>query len=117
MIERALADLVVVVHLGFVAFVIFGALLVRWRSRVAWIHIPCVAWACLLEFRGWICPLTPLENWLRREAGATGYSDSFTEHYLLPVLYPAGLTTDVQIALGAAVLGLNVVLYATLLRR
>jgi len=104
---RLLADLTVVVHLGFVVFVVMGGFLAwRWR-RLAWVHLPAAAWGALIEFRGWICPLTPLENHLRRLAGQTGYGGGFVEHYVIPVLYPAGLTTDVQLVLGTLVVVVN----------
>lgn len=111
MIYRALADLVAVVHFGFVLFAVLGGVLVlRWR-RVAWVHLPAAVWAALIEFAGWICPLTPLENQLRLKGGATGYETGFVEHYILPLLYPAGLTRRVQIVLGVLVVAVNVGVY------
>src|SRR5262249_53868842 len=86
MIYRALADIVVVLHMAFVLFAALGALLAfKWR-RVAWFHIPAALWAALIEFAGWVCPLTPLENWLRRRGGEAGYQTGFIEHYLLPLI-------------------------------
>ncbi len=112
MLYRALADTLVVLHLGFVLFVVAGGLLVlKWR-RAMWIHLPAAAWGVLIELVGWICPLTPLENWLRAESGDAGYAGAFVEHYLLPVLYPAGLTRNVQIALGLLALAVNVSIYS-----
>ncbi|MEM8768990.1 MAG: DUF2784 domain-containing protein [Pseudomonadota bacterium] len=109
-----LADLVVVLHLAFVAFVLFGALLaLRWR-HIVWLHLPAAAWGVYVEFSGRICPLTPLENRLRAAAGEDGYTGSFVEAYLLPVLYPAGLTPDIQMLLGALVVLVNVALYGFL---
>jgi hypothetical protein len=117
MIYRVLADAVVVLHLGFVVFAVSGALLVlRWR-RVAWLHVPAALWAALIEFMGWVCPLTPLENRLRMLGGASGYGGGFVEHYLLSILYPGGLTRRVQVVLGVLVLALNVGIYAWLLIR
>jgi hypothetical protein len=114
---RLAADLVVVAHLLFVGFVVGGGLLVwRW-PRLGWIQIPAAAWGALIELAGWICPLTPLENALRARAGQVGYSGGFVEHYVLPVVYPAGLTREVQIVLGAGVILLNVVAYGVLLGR
>jgi len=114
---RLLADAVVVVHLAFVAFVVAGGLLVvRWK-RVAWIHLPAAAWGAWIEFAGWICPLTPLENRLRALAGEGEYATGFVEHYLLPVLYPTGLTRTAQIVLGAAVIVLNACFYTWAWRR
>ena len=114
---RAFADLVVLVHLAFVLFAVFGGiLLLRWK-RCAWIHVPAALWAALVEFMGWICPLTPLENWLRDRGGASGSREDFVEHYVLPVLYPASLPRPSQIALGIFVLGINVGVYALVSRR
>lgn len=117
LVYRTAADLVALIHLGFVLFVVAGGVLaLRWR-RVIWVHLPCAAWGALIELTGWICPLTPLENWLRQRAGDSGYSGGFVEHYILPVLYPVGLTRTTQIGLGIAVLVINVALYAWILRR
>jgi hypothetical protein len=112
-----LADLVLVVHLAFVIFVLCGGLLVlRWRW-IAWLHLPAAVWGTVVEFSGWICPLTPLENWLREQAGETGYRSDFVAYYLLPVLYPDDLTRDVQLMLGTAVLAINISVYGWLWRR
>src|SRR5438093_9240146 len=111
MLYRTFADFVVILDLAFGAFVLFGGLLVLWRGRVAWLHLPAVAWGAAVEFVGWICPLTPLETWLRMQGGEGGYSSDFIEHYVLPLLYPIGLTREVQIALGAVVLVVNLVIY------
>ena len=117
MVYRLLADLVVLVHFGFVLFVILGGMLVlRWKS-VAWVHLPAAAWGAIVEFMGWICPLTPLEIWLRVMAGQSGYQTGFIAHYLLPVLYPADLTRGTQIWLGILVLSLNLAIYGWLVRR
>jgi len=111
MLYGVLADLVVIIHLAFVVFVLFGGLLVlRWR-RVVWLHLPAVAWGAAVEFGGWICPLTPLEIWLRMQGGESGYSSDFIEHYILPLLYPADLTREVQIVLGAMVVAINLAIY------
>jgi hypothetical protein len=114
---RILADAILVVHLGFILFVVAGGFLVRWRKGVAWVHIPTVAWGALIEFMGWVCPLTPLEIWARSRAGESGYTGGFIEHYLLPVVYPAALTHDVQIALGTLVLVVNVTIYTWIVRK
>ena len=111
------ADALVVLHLAFVAFVVLGGLLVlRWRW-LAWLHIPAAIWGAWIEFAGWICPLTPLENRLRAQAGQQGYGTSFVEHYLLPVLYPAALTREVQWLLGGAVIAVNAAVYLIVWRR
>jgi hypothetical protein len=112
MAYQLLADTVLVVHLSFILFVVAGGFLVRWRRGVAWVHLPAAGWGALIEFMGWVCPLTPLEIWSRSRAGDIGYAGGFIEHYLLPVVYPAALTRDVQIALGAVVLVVNVSVYA-----
>jgi hypothetical protein len=117
MIWRLLADAVVVVHAGFVACAVLGGLLVLCWRRLFWLHVPVVLWAAGIEFGGWICPLTPLENWLRRQAGLQGYSTGFVEHTILPVLYPEGLTRTSQYVLGAAVLVVNLAIYAVVLAR
>jgi hypothetical protein len=114
---RLLADLVLVLHAAFVVFVMLGGLL-AWRwPRLAWVHLPLVAWGAGIEFLGGICPLTPLENRWRLLAGQQGYPGGFVEHYVLPVLYPEGLTRTAQFLLGALVLGVNVSIYAWALWR
>jgi Protein of Unknown function (DUF2784) len=113
---RILADATVVLHLLFVAFVVCGGLLVlRWR-RVAWVHVPAAAWGAWIEFAGWICPLTPLENWLRAQGDAATYTTSFVERYLLPVLYPGSLSRDIQWGLGVLVILVNGIAYAVVVR-
>ncbi|MGY8526551.1 DUF2784 domain-containing protein [Paracidovorax citrulli] len=107
-----LADAVVVLHLVFVAFVVAGGLLVwRWPA-LAWLHVPAALWGATVEWTGWICPLTPLENRLRSAAGQVGYESGFVEHYLLPLLYPAALSRETQLVLGAVVVLVNVAIYA-----
>ena len=117
MLWRALADGVLVLHLGFLVFVVLGGLLVlRWPG-VAWLHLPAVVWGAWVELTGGVCPLTPLENRLRRAGGGLGYQGGFIDQYLVPVLYPPGLTRTHQIVLGCALLVLNAVAYAAVLRR
>ena len=111
MIYGILADIVVLAHTAFILFAVFGGFLVLRRRRLAWLHIPAVLWAALVEIAGWICPLTPLEKLLRRRAGDGMYQSDFIEHYLMPVLYPAALTRELQTALGLAVLFINVSIY------
>src|SRR5215813_13543862 len=104
---RALADLVVILHMAFLLFVALGGLIAfKWRTA-AWFHMPAVLWAAFIEFTGWKCPLTPLENWLRRLSGEAGYQTGFIEHYLLPAIYPAWVTRNMRITLGFLVLGVN----------
>ena len=112
-----LADLVLLVHAGFVAFVVLGGLLVLIRPRLAWLHLPAVVWGAGIEFAGAICPLTPLENHLRALAHQQGYAGGFVEHYVFSLLYPDGLTREVQLALGVAVIASNVLVYAAAWRR
>lgn len=114
---RLAADLVVLVHLAFVLFVVFGGLLVLRWPRVAWVHLPVAIYGALIELVGWVCPLTPLENDLRRAAGEAGYEGGFVEHYLLPILYPGNLTPTVQIVLGLLVIVINVAVYTLAHRR
>lgn len=114
---RLLANAVVACHALFIVFIILGGFL-AWRWRwVAALHVPCAIWGVLIEYRGWLCPLTPLENLLRAKAGEQGYSGGFIEHYLLPAIYPAGLTPRVQAVLGTAVLAVNLLAYGVLIRR
>ena len=114
---RLLADLVLLLHLAFVLFVVAGGLLVLRWPRMAWLHLPAAVWGAVVEFTGWICPLTPLENALRAMAGAEAYDSGFIQHYILPLLYPAALTGDIQLVLGMIVIGMNVVLYGWVWRR
>ena len=117
MIYRLLADLVFLAHLAFVLFVVLGGIAVWWRPKLACLHLPAVGLGDLIEFAGWICPVTPWEQSLRRLAGEQGYSGGFVEHYLFPLLYPEGLTRDVQIVLGVLVLVINVAAYLLIFRR
>lgn len=110
------ADLLVAVHLLFILFVIFGGLMVLHRPRLAWLHLPAAAWGALIEFMGWMCPLTPLENRLREMAGEAGYAHGFIEEYIAPIVYPLGLTPHVQIWLGLGVIVINLFVYAVVLR-
>ena len=111
MIYRVLADLVLLIHLAFVLFVVLGGFFVLRWPRLAWLHIPAAVWGVLIEYTGWICPLTPLENSLRVKGGEAGYSGGFIQHYIQPALYPAGLTRSTQLVLGSAVLILNLAAY------
>lgn len=117
MLPRLLADAVVVVHGAFVVFVVAGGVLVLRHRGVAWLHVPAVAWAAFIELSGGVCPLTPLENALRSAAGEAGYAGGFVERYLIPLIYPPGLTPRLQLAIGLFVVGLNLAVYAAVLRR
>lgn len=114
---RLAADAVVALHLGFVLFVAGGGALALRRPRLAWLHLPAAAWGAGIELAGGVCPLTPLENRLRELGGQAGYPAGFVDHYLLPALYPAGLTRRVEIGLGIAVLLGNAAIYAAVVRR
>jgi len=106
-----LADLVLITHLAFVVFVLCGGLLVwKWRW-IAWLHIPAAAWGAVVEYTGWICPLTPLENWLREQGDGISDGQDFIAHHLLPILYPGELTRDIQLLLGTVVIVLNAAVY------
>jgi hypothetical protein len=114
---RLLAEFVVVIHLAFILFTVLGGLFaIRWQ-RVMWMHIPTVLWGALIEFAGWICPLTPLENWLRFKGGTAGYRGGFIEHYILPLIYPVNLTRNTQFILGLFVLVVNLGVYGSIVIR
>ena len=117
MLARLGADVIVVIHLGFIVFVVLGGLLVMRWPRLAWLHVPCALYGALIEFVGWVCPLTPLEQRLRIMAGGEGYTGGFIDHHLTPLIYPPGLTRDLQIALGTAVVVINLLAYGWILVR
>lgn len=116
MFYLVMADAVTVFHLLFIAFVMFGAVLVLRWPRGIWLHLPAVAWGMAVEFLHMYCPLTPLENTLRLKAGLAGYRGDFIGHYLIPLIYPAGLTPQIQVGLGAVVLVVNLVAYGVVIR-
>lgn len=117
MFAHLAADLLVVLHFAFILFVVFGALLAfRWRWVIL-LHVPAAVWGALIEFQDWTCPLTPWENHFRELAGEEGFSGGFIENYLLSVIYPEGLTRNVQIVLGTAVVVVNLAVYAWLILR
>ena len=112
-----LADLLVLLHFIFVLFVLFGGLLIlKWRWMI-WLHLPAAGWGALIEFTDWVCPLTPLEHWLRKTGGGPAYQSGFIEYYVLPLLYPAGLTGQLQVILGLLVLLLNCGVYLLVFHR
>ncbi len=117
MLSRIAADLVLAVHLGFIVFVILGGLLLLRFPKTMYLHIPAAVWGAFVEISGRICPLTTWENDLRQSAGESGYAESFVEHYLVPIIYPAGLTRDVQLTLAGIVVFANLVIYGWLLYR
>ena len=108
------ADMVVLLHASFVFFVLFGGLAVLRRRRIAWFHLPAAMWGVIIELGGWTCPLTYLENHLRRMGGGSGYDVTFIERYLEPLLYPLGLTRHTQLVFGLSALLLNLAIYARL---
>ena len=111
------ADMILLLHFAFILFVVAGGLLVLKWSRLIWLHIPAAVWGVWIEFNGWICPLTPLENRLRIIGGDSGFTGGFIEKYIAPVIYPAGLTRGIQLTLGAIVIVLNLAIYSCLLLR
>ena len=117
MIYRTLADVVLVLHLAFAIFAGVGGLLVLRWPRLARVHVPCAIWGALIMFAGWICPLTPLENDLRRRGGQAGYEGGFIEHYVVSVLYPRGLTRGLQFGIGAGVVIINAAVYGPMIAR
>jgi Protein of Unknown function (DUF2784) len=116
-VSGTLADAVLVLHLGFILFVMLGGLLVLRWPRIAWLHVPAVLWGIYVELSGRLCPLTPLENSLREAAGQAGYSGGFIEHYVTAVIYPDGLSRTIQMGLAAIVILVNGSVYGLLVRR
>lgn len=117
MLYRIAADALLIIHMAFIVFVVIGGVIALFRPRVAWVHVPAAVWGATVELGRFYCPLTPWEIRLRQLGGEAGYSGSFIEHYLLPILYPPGLTPTIQIWLGIAVLAINLPVYAWLLWR
>jgi len=115
--SNLIADIVVLVHFSFILFVVLGGFLVLKWKWIAWLHIPCALWGILIEFFGWICPLTPLENRLRSLAFRSGYAEGFIDHYIMPIVYPQGLTRGIQLALGIGVVTINLCIYGLILFR
>ncbi len=111
MLYRALADLLVVVHLAFIVFATTGGLLALRVHWIPWIHLPAALWAIVVVSLGWICPLTPLENAMRRAGGDVGYASGFIDYYIVPIVYPVGLTREMQIVFGLGLLVLNMAIY------
>ena len=111
MIYRLLADIVVVIHVCFVFFVVFGGFLLRRWPKLIYAHVPAAIWGVMIEFAGWVCPLTPLENSLRVRGGQAGYQGDFIDHYIIPLLYPHGLNRNIQTALGIIAFAVNAIAY------
>jgi hypothetical protein len=116
MANLSLATAIAITHLAFILFVLLGGLLVLRGPRLAWVHLPAAVWGVLIEFFGWWCPLTKWENHFLREAGRAGYDGGFVAHYIMPIIYPAGLTRGMEIAIGAIVLIVNVSVYVKVFR-
>ena len=116
MLYALLAQLVLVLHAAFIVFVILGGVLLFWRPGLAWLHVPCALWGVIIVLLGWVCPLTYLENRLWRAAGDRGYTGGFIDHYIEPLVYPTGLTHEVQILLGLSLLAFNVLIYTLVWR-
>lgn len=112
-----LAGVIIVAHFLFIAFVAAGGLLILRWPRLAWVHLPAVVWGVVVELTGWICPLTPLENYLRRLGGSSSYSGGFIEQYLIPIIYPANLTAATQYILGGLVIVVNLILYFLVIQK
>ena len=117
MLLRIAADLIVLVHFAFVIFVVAGGLLALKWPKMAYLHIPAAVWGAWIGFTNWICPLTPLENHLRRLTGEAGYAGGFIEHYITRILYPAGLTAGMRVILGVAVVAANLLVYGVYFAR
>ena len=114
---KTAADVIVLVHLAFILFVAAGGLLVLRWPKLAWMHVPAVVWGALIELAGWICPLTPLENRLRGAAGEAAFDGGFIDRYIMPIIYPAGLTRGMQLTIGTVVIVVNLVVYGSLVLR
>ena len=117
MFSRLLADIILSFHFAFVVFAIFGGLIVLYKRRVAWVHVPVVLWSAVINLASWVCPLTPLENFFRSAAGQAGYKGGFVEHYIVPIIYPPVLTRDLQFVLAGAALGFNALVYCWIFYR
>lgn len=117
MMYRLGAEAVLLAHLAFILFALLGAAFTLWRRWMPLIHLPAALWGSYVELSGRVCPLTWLENSLRIKAGQSGYAESFVEHYLLAIIYPAGLTRDIQIVLAVLVIAINLAIYGWLIAR
>ncbi|MBT3225538.1 MAG: DUF2784 domain-containing protein [Deltaproteobacteria bacterium] len=117
MLYQLLAAGLIILHFGFVGFVVVGGVLCFKWQKIAWVHLPAVVWAIAIELTGKVCPLTPLENYFRLKSGESTYSDDFISHYLIPILYPEALTRKIQFLLGLTVFLINITIYGVLIRR
>jgi len=117
MLLRIAADGILLLHLAFILFALLGGAMTVWRRWIPFIHLPAAAWGIFVEFTGGICPLTYWENYFRIEAGQSGYTESFVEHYLLDIIYPSGLTGEIQFVLAGVVIVVNIAIYGWLFFR
>lgn len=114
MLLRIAADSVLLLHLAFILFVLLGGAMTIWLRWIPFIHLPAAVWGFFVELTGRVCPLTYLENYFRIKAGQSGYAESFIEHYLLDIIYPSGLTREIQLALAGVVVVVNIAIYGWL---
>ena len=116
MVYNVSATALALLHLAFILFVLVGGFAVLRWPKLAWVHVPAAVWGVMIEFAGWWCPLTKWENQLLRAAGRAGYDTGFVNHYIMPIIYPAGLTRGLEIAIGVFVLALNLAIYVRVFR-
>ena len=116
MTYQVAATATALLHLAFILFVLFGGFLVLKWPKLAWVHVPAAVWGVLIELFGWYCPLTRWENFFLREAGRAGYSGGFVSHYIIPLIYPPGLTRVHELVIGVLVLAVNTAIYVKVLR-
>lgn len=116
MVFKLAASALALLHLGFILFVVLGGLLLLKWPRMMWLHVPAAVWGALIEFAGWYCPLTSMENAMLRRAGESGYTGGFVAHYIFRLIYPAGLTRGLEIAIGVFVLVVNLSVYVRVFR-
>jgi len=117
LLYRIAAQVVLLLHFAFVLFVVFGGLLVLRYPRVAWWHLPMFVWGSVVNLAGWVCPLTPLENYFLRLAGQAGYTGGFVERYIAPVIYPGGMTREIALVAGVSLPAWNLLVYGFILWR
>ncbi|MCG8433885.1 MAG: DUF2784 domain-containing protein [Gammaproteobacteria bacterium] len=114
---KILADLTLVLHLAFILFALFGGFLVLYKNWVAWLHVPALIWASIINLTPWFCPLTPLENWFRVLAGEKGYEGGFIEHYIMPIVYPGFVPKSIVFIASMAVILWNILVYGFVIFR
>jgi len=115
MLSKILADIVLLLHFAFVLFAVLGGISVFYRRSLAWLHLPVVLWSAVINLAGWICPLTPLENYFRAQAGQSGYEGGFIQHYIEPLVYPGGMPRNFELIAGISILVGNGLVYAVIL--